>query len=179
MQKQILRTVLGDISPDEMGLILPHEHLFTDLRGPEVEGYAQADPKLVLSVMLPFLKEAYHHGVTALMECSTIGVGRNIEVLRSLADNTRVHLLAPTGLYREEYIPSIYRDQSVEEIAELFIYEITNGIGMSSSKAGFIKIALSNDGPRPIEKPAPVRKRVRRSPATQLVEKQPWKKLRS
>lgn len=45
MQKQFLRTILGDIPPENLGLILPHEHLFTDLRGPEVEGYAQADPK--------------------------------------------------------------------------------------------------------------------------------------
>lgn len=78
MQKQVLRTILGDIPTENLGLILPHEHLFTDLRGPEVEGYAQADPKQVLSVMLPLLQEAQDVGVSALVECSTIGVGRNI-----------------------------------------------------------------------------------------------------
>lgn len=152
MQKQTIRTVLGDVYPKDLGLILPHEHLFTDLRGPKVEDYAQADPKEVLSVMLPYLKQAHDHGVTTLVECSTIGVGRNIEVLQTLATSTRVHLLAPTGLYREGFIPPIYRDQSVNEIAELFILELTKGIGLSGSKAGFIKIALSDDGPRPIEK---------------------------
>lgn len=151
MQKRRLRTVLGDIPPEDLGLILPHEHLFTDLRGPEVEDYAQADPKQVLSVMQPFLKQAHDAGVSALVECSTIGVGRNIEILRTLAEASRVHILAPTGLYREEYVPAIYHNQSIAEIAELFILELTQGIGMSRSKAGFIKIAMSNDGPRPIE----------------------------
>ena len=151
MQQRRFRTVLGDIPVEDLGLILPHEHLFTDLRGPGIEDYAQADPKQVLSVMLPFLKQAYDAGVSALVECSTIGVGRNIEILRTLAESTRVHILAPTGLYREEYIPAIYREQSVEEIADLFILELTEGIGMSRSKAGFIKIAMSDDGPRPLE----------------------------
>ncbi len=146
-----LRTVLGDISPDDINLILPHEHLFTDLRGPDVEDYAQADPKHVLSVMLPFLIDAHKAGVTAFVECSTIGVGRNINILRTLAKSTRVHILAPTGLYRDEYIPAIYRDKTIDEIVDLFIIELTKGIGMSRSKAGFIKIAVSDDGPRPIE----------------------------
>ena len=152
MTIRYLRTVLGDIPADSFGLILPHEHLFTDLRGPEVNGYAQADPKDVLSVMLPYLKAAHQAGATGLVECTTIGVGRNIEILRVLAESTRVHLLVPTGLYRDDFIPAIYRDQSLEEIANLFVLEITRGIGISRSKAGFIKIAMSDDGPRPIEK---------------------------
>ena len=85
MPLQKLRTLLGDIPAEDFGLILPHEHLFTDLRGPDVKDYAQADPKDVLSVMLPFLKEAYGVGVRVLVECSTIGVGRNIEILQKLA----------------------------------------------------------------------------------------------
>ncbi len=148
---EFLRTIMGDIDLDEVGLVLPHEHLFTDLRGPDHEGYAQADPDYVAAIMLPYLEEAYDAGVTALVECSTIGVGRNIDVLLRLAQNTRIHLLAPTGLYREAYTPEIYKQSTVEELAELWILELTEAIGMTDSKAGFIKIALSDDGPTDIE----------------------------
>lgn len=151
MRNGWFRTVLGDVPTEQCGLILPHEHLFTDLRGPEADRYAQADPEQVLSVILPYLQEAQKAGVTAMVECSTVGVGRNIEMLRMLAKNTQVHILAPTGLYREDFIPQNFRYQAVEDIADFFTLEITRGIGMSGSKAGFIKIAMSNDGPRPIE----------------------------
>ena len=151
MSNKILRTVLGDVALDKFGLILPHEHLFTDLRGPQAQDYAQADPKIVQSVMGPYLQEAYQAGATALVECSTIGVGRNVEMLRMLAKTTRMHILAPTGLYREAYIPAAYKDLSIEELAAFFLSEITQGIDQSRSKAGFIKIAVSDDGPRPVE----------------------------
>ena len=45
-----IQTVKGQVSVDELGLILPHEHLFTDLRGPLVPEYAQADPEQVVQV---------------------------------------------------------------------------------------------------------------------------------
>src|SRR5512138_2207939 len=104
MRKQI-HSVRGPVEIDSLGLILPHEHLFTDLRGPHVPGYAQADPLAVVNVVLPYLKEASTSGVTALVECSTLGVGRNIEVLCRLAEVSPIHIVAPTGVYRDAYIP--------------------------------------------------------------------------
>jgi len=151
MQAYYLRTVLGDIPVKKLGLILPHEHLFTDLRGPDVSDYAQADPDHVATVMVPYLEMAHRVGVTVLVECSTIGVGRNIDILRKLAAQTPIHLLVPTGLYKAEFTPRIYLDQTVEEMADLWELEITKGIGISQSKAGFIKIAMSDDGPLNIE----------------------------
>ena len=151
MQKAFFRTILGDIPLDNLGIVLPHEHLFTDLRGPEVEDYAQADPKNVAATMIPYLKAAEQAGVTALIECSTIGVGRNIDILRELAARTRIHIIAPTGIYKESYTPAIYKAQSIDEMADLWILELTKAIGMTNTKAGFIKIALSDDGPTPLE----------------------------
>lgn len=74
MTKQI-HTVTGPVETGMLGLVLPHEHLFTDLRGPYVPDYAQADPAAVVKVVQPYLEEVSRAGVTALVECSTIGVG--------------------------------------------------------------------------------------------------------
>ena len=38
-----LITTLGPKRADEMGLILPHEHIFVDLRTADQPGYAQAE----------------------------------------------------------------------------------------------------------------------------------------
>jgi phosphotriesterase-related protein len=94
--KQI-HTVNGPVDPASLGLILPHEHLFTDLRGPSVDGYAQGDPSKVMQVVGPYLNEAAEAGVTALVECSTLGVGRNLSVLRALAESTPIRIIARPG----------------------------------------------------------------------------------
>jgi phosphotriesterase-related protein len=146
-----MHTVKGPVDVEALGLILPHEHLFTDLRGPHVPDYARADPQAVVKVVLPYLEATSGAGVTALVECSTVGVGRNIEVLCSLADVTPIHIVAPTGVYREAYIPGSLRETGEGELADRWIHELTEGIDGSSVRAGFIKLAMSDDGPTALE----------------------------
>src|SRR5262245_6284016 len=91
-----IQALKGSVEIDSLGLILPHEHLFTDLRGPHVAEYAQGEPLAVLQVVGTYLEEAEAAGATALVECSTVGVGRNLSVLQTLADATSMHIIAPT-----------------------------------------------------------------------------------
>ena len=86
MSQKFLHTLTGPVSANELGLILPHEHIFVDLRGPSAPDYAQADPDAVLKLMRPNLDDAWAAGVTALVECTPPGVGRNLNVLRRVAD---------------------------------------------------------------------------------------------
>ena len=144
-------TIKGPIEIDSLGLILPHEHLFTDLRGPGVADYARGEPSAVVKVVEPYLAEASAAGTTALVECSTVGVGRNLSVLRSLADITSIHIIAPTGVYRDAYIPETLREISEHDLAELWTTELTEGIEGTSIRAGFIKLAMSDDGPTALE----------------------------
>lgn len=151
MTAKTIQTLTGPVDIDSLGLILPHEHLFTDLRGPSVPGYAQGKPSTVLRVVEPYLTEAAAAGATALVECSTIGVGRNIPVLKGLADATSMYIIAPTGVYRDAFIPASLREVSEEYLAELWTKELTEGIEGTSIRAGFIKLAMSDDGPTPLE----------------------------
>lgn len=146
-----IHTVRGPVETASLGLILPHEHLFTDLRGPHVADYAWGEPEAVIRVVEPYLMEAAAAGVTALVECSTVGVGRNLDMLRSLAQGTPIHIVAPTGVYRDAYIPSALRQASEEQLAELWTKELTEGIEGTTVRAGFIKLAMSDDGPTPLE----------------------------
>lgn len=146
-----IQTIRGRISVDEFGVILPHEHLFTDLRGPYVPDYAKADPKRVASVMMPYLEAAQNAGITALVECSTVGVGRSLEVLKQFAKSSPIHIIAPTGVYKEAYIPFTLKKLGVEALSEIWIRELTKGIETSDIRAGFIKIAVSDEGPTELE----------------------------
>jgi predicted metal-dependent phosphotriesterase family hydrolase len=63
-----IQSMKGLVPVEELGISLPHEHLFTDLRGPHVDDYAVADPADVVRVMVPYLYEAYQAGVPALKD---------------------------------------------------------------------------------------------------------------
>ncbi len=146
-----VQTIRGPVDIHSLGLILPHEHLFTDLRGPHVPDYARSDAEAVAQVMGAYLEAAYAVGVMALVECSTVGVGRNVEVLRRLAGITPIHLIAPTGVYRDAFIPDSLRQMDAGELSDRWIRDLTEGMDGTDLRAGFIKIALSDDGPSPLE----------------------------
>lgn len=147
----MLQTIKGLVSTESLGLMLPHEHLFVDLRGPFAPHYGEAEPEAVANLMKPYLDAAQAVGVTAFVDCAPVGVGRNIEVLKYLADITPIHIIAPTGTYKDGFVPSDWLDISADTLAEYWIRDLTEGIGDSGIQAGFIKIAMSDDGPRPIE----------------------------
>jgi phosphotriesterase-related protein len=151
MSVDSIQTVRGPVPVDALGPILPHEHLFTDLRGPLAPGYACAEPRVVAQVMEPYLVAAQAAGVTALVECSTVGVGRNIAVLQLLAQRTPIHIVAPTGVYREAFIPPRHRAMSSEELTGEWVRDLVEGIEGTTVQAGFIKLSVSDDGPTPLE----------------------------
>jgi len=146
-----IQTVKSKVDTTSLGFMLPHEHLFVDLRGPNAPGYAQADPETVVRVMRPFLTAIEDAGVTAFADCAPVGVGRNVAVLRRLAEITPIHIIAPTGRYREGFIPAESIGLSAEALANLWITELTEGMEGTDSHAGFIKIAMSDNGPLPLE----------------------------
>ena len=52
-----LITTLGCLDINEIEMILPHEHVFTDLRNWKEEGYAMADIDDVIDLMKPELEK--------------------------------------------------------------------------------------------------------------------------
>jgi phosphotriesterase-related protein len=116
-----------------------------DLRGPLAPNYAQADPEMVVQLMQPYLASAEAAGVTAFVDCAPLGVGRNVPVLRRLAQMTPIHIIAPTGVYRDGFIPPDLMDVSAEQLADLWVRELAEGMDDSDSRAGFIKIAMSEN----------------------------------
>jgi phosphotriesterase-related protein len=80
-----------------------------------------------------------------------VGVGRNVAILKRLADATPIHLVAPTGVYRDEFVPTALRSLTVDELAGEWIRDLTEGMEGTDIRAGFIKIALSDDGPTALE----------------------------
>ncbi len=141
-----IQSVLGPVPVERLGLILPHEHLFTDLRGVDTPGLGEADLDDVQAAMQPHLDAAWRAGITALVECTPAGVGRNPLALKRLAQHTPLAIVAAAGLYRQESLPRWALAMSEAEVEARMLAELNDGLDGTDVRAGFIKLAVSNEG---------------------------------
>lgn len=139
-------TTLGPRSSAELGLILPHEHIFVDLRTWDTPGYAQAEDRDVIQLMAPEITKAQAAGVTAIVECSTVGVGRRADIDRAVSEATNLPVVVPTGVYREPWVPDWVQDASENYLAEWMQGELQGEIEDSGVQAGWIKLSAGDDG---------------------------------
>ncbi|MBB4441030.1 MULTISPECIES: phosphotriesterase family protein [Rhizobium] len=146
-----LRTTLGPKSKSELGMILPHEHVFVDLRTPDQPGYAEADIDDVVRLMAPEIERIKKLGVTALVECSTGGVGRRADIDLAVSLATDFPIVVPTGNYREPWIPEWVRHASEKELEAWMLRELTEQIDETGFQAGWIKLSAGDDGMTALE----------------------------
>lgn len=139
-------TTLGPKNITELGMILPHEHVFVDLRTWDTPGYAQADVENVIRLMGPEIQKAKKAGVTAIVECSTVGVGRRADIDRAVSEATQLPLVIPTGVYREPWIPNWAHEASEAKLADWMLGELQGEIEASGVRAGWIKPSAGDEG---------------------------------
>jgi phosphotriesterase-related protein len=141
-----LITTLGPKSAEDVGFILPHEHVFVDLRTPDQPGQGEADPQDVIDLMGPELAKAADVGVTALVECSPVGVGRRADILKAVSNATGFPLVAPTGIYREPWVPEWAYEATETKLYEWMHGELTGEIEDSGVQAAWIKLSAGDEG---------------------------------
>lgn len=141
-----LFTTLGPKRADELGMILPHEHIFVDLGPIGENAYLHADPADVIRVMAPQIEQIKAQGITALVECTPEGVGRRADIDRAVSEATGFPIVVPTGIYREPWVPQWAHDASEEELRDWMIQELTDEIEGSGVRAAWIKISAGDDG---------------------------------
>jgi phosphotriesterase-related protein len=139
-------TTLGPKGADELGTLLPHEHVFVDLRTWDQPGYGEADPTAVIALMAPEIERAGTAGVTAIVECSTVGVGRRADIDRAVSVATGFPLVVPTGIYREPWVPDWAHEASEDFLYEWMLNELSDEIEGTGVQAGWIKLSAGDDG---------------------------------
>jgi phosphotriesterase-related protein len=141
-----LITTLGRISEEAAGTILPHEHVFVDLRTPDHPEHGRAQTTKVVEVMTPELRRALAAGIGAIVEASTLGVGRRADILRAVSESARLALVVPTGVYREPWIPAWVHQANEEKLFQWIRKELDGEIEGSGIRAGWIKLSAGDDG---------------------------------
>lgn len=141
-----LITTLGPLSADRLGLILPHEHVFVDLRTCDQHGYAQAEAADVVRLMAPEIEKLKAAGGTALVECTPVGVGRRADMDMAVSAATNFPIVVPTGVYREPWIPPWMHDAGSDQLRDWILGELTDQIETSGVRAAWIKLSAGDDG---------------------------------
>lgn len=126
-----IRTVLGDIAPDELGVCDAHDHLF--LRSPALPGHEMDDPRAALGELAAFAAL----GGRAVAQWTPWGMGRRTAGLPELSRRSGVHVIAATGVHQAKHYDRAELERVHHDLAGLFVAELTRG----PVKAGLIKIA--------------------------------------
>ena len=92
-------------------MVMPHERAFVDLRTLDQPGNVQ-DAAEVVAMMAPEIERIKALGVTALVACSTTGVGRRPDLDLAVSRATGFPIVVPTGSYREPWIEGRTRARS-------------------------------------------------------------------
>src|SRR3954451_15577345 len=121
-------TTLGPRSASELAMVLPHEHVFVDLRTWDQPGYAEADPADVVELMAPEVERARAAGVSLIVECSTVGVGRRADIDLAVSRAIGFPLVVPTGIYREPWVPAWAHEWTEDALADWMSSELTDEI---------------------------------------------------
>ena len=146
-----LITTLGALRREEVGMILPHEHIFVDLGPIEEANYRHAKAEDVLPVMVPEIERIKALGVTALVECTPEGVGRRVDIDRAVSEATDFPVVVPTGIYREPWVPVWAHEASEDALCEWMLAELTGEVGDSGVQAAWIKVSAGDNGITPAE----------------------------
>jgi phosphotriesterase-related protein len=141
-----LITTLGPKTESELGLILPHEHIFVEFRLPDHPEHAKAKIADVVTLMAPEIKKVQALGVTAMVDCTPVGVGRRADILRVVSEVTGMPLVAPTGIYREPRVPDWAQAASEDQLTDWMLSELQGEIEGSGVQADWIKLSAGDDG---------------------------------
>jgi phosphotriesterase-related protein len=115
----VIRTVLKDISPGLItGETLFHEHLSVAYSRTERQLKLPPPSTSDIGPVVEDVKEAAKVGVTCIVDGGHPDMGRNMEQLRQIAEETGVYIVGSTGFYMENNYPAEIATMSEDQIAD-------------------------------------------------------------
>src|SRR5690606_28350719 len=152
----MIETVLGPIEPDELGHVQMHEHLICDLTRYVAD---PDDTPLRLDNLYAARTDRRHShdlrlhevdvatdelaafaaaGGGTIVEATSIGLGRDPVALRTIAEQSGVHVVMGCGWYVGAFHPPGLAERTEDEITAEIVDDLTRGVGDTGVRAGII-----------------------------------------
>ena len=148
-----VETVRGPIDATRLGRVLMHEHVF--VLTPEVmQNYpAEWDEEIRVQDAVQRLRELKAAGIDTIVDLTVFGLGRYVPRIQRVNAAVDLNIVVATGLYTFNEVPFYfhYRGPGTalngpELMVDMFVRDITAGIGDTGVKAGILKCATDEPG---------------------------------
>lgn len=145
-----------DLSADELGDTLMHEHVFVLNSEIERNYPGRWDEEVRIADAVAKLESAYERGVRTIVDLTVIGLGRDVPRVQTVARQTRLNIVVATGLYTYDDVPMFFKFRGPgllvdgpELMTEFFVRDLTEGIAHTGLRASIIKCATDAQGMTP------------------------------
>ncbi|RHW32366.1 phosphotriesterase [Lysinibacillus yapensis] len=161
---EVVLTVLGPISAQELGVVLIHESLLSVLPGAELAPEVDMDTSEIFAALKSQLLAFRRLGGKTIVDSGGMFHGRNVKLYETLSKATGINIVASTGLGPEPLLSGYFLTPQknppipwqAEQFADLFAKEVTEGIVVPrverSGPAGMATSIASRNGLTEIEK---------------------------
>lgn len=167
MSDPFVQTVLGPVPSSALGHTQFHEHLLIDLTLNRPDSGQSEDDKEREITLWNYYKTRREHppvnlrlldrdvavtelglytasGGRTIVDVTPIGIGRDPEGLRDIAERSGVNVVMGCGYYYRDYHPPHLASASITELADTMIKDLTEGVDDTGIRAGVIgEIGLS------------------------------------
>ncbi len=151
-----VQTVTGPVEASALGVTLIHEHLVARdeamlVQFPHV-GTAREEPLAAVAsagaeaVAAEWAQKTADLGVETICDPAAMFLGRDVQLMRRVSEQTGMRVVPCTGIYTYDHLPTPLLTRDADQIAEIFVHDITEGIQGTQIKAAFIKVAADEPG---------------------------------
>jgi len=139
--------VLGPLDTADLGFTLMHEHILVANPAMRAAFPDWVDREAHVARATEELRSARERGVETIVDLTPINLGRDIGVIRDVAERAGVQVIAATGLYwtEEPWLVGWEADALVEWL----LRDLTEGIEGTDIRAGIVKCATDHLGVTP------------------------------
>jgi phosphotriesterase-related protein len=149
-----VQTYSGPIDAADLGATLMHEHVF--VRNPELEVNlpdTEWSPIDLVEAAARGLRDLHELGIRTIVDLTVPGLGRDATLVAKVAERAQVNIVASTGWYTPNVLPTYFQFRGPgrlvddrEPLIEMFVSDITKGIGRTTIRAGIIKVMTDAAG---------------------------------
>lgn len=151
-----VETLLGPVDSSELGVTLMHEHVVLVNNEVALNYPGWWDEAVEVPAATGKLRELKAQGVDTVVDLTVLGIGRDVDLVRRIAEPAGINVIVATGAYYFDELPFFFQFRGPgtfnggEEIfEEFFLQDIERGIAGSGVRAGILKCATDVKGVTP------------------------------
>ena len=172
----LIQTVTGPIHPDDLGIVLLHEHVYSggepalDVDREDHSDFPYWDLPITIDILGALRRgvpnrqnfslndegiaaeELGHfaaHGGRTVVDNTGVGLNRDPVALQRIAEATGLNIITTTGFYKHSMHPPWVAEMTTDQLADLMVTEIEEGIDGTGIKAGSIGECACSEDPLP------------------------------